>query len=108
MTKAINCHTTNINPNIICVNRLELFFLVGECVINFEHCDILYWISWVNINTRYISSHMANSFNFDYQLITYKMYNYFLNSNLMKVCKILRTRSAYDEETSMQNVWMGL
>ena len=36
---------------------------------------------------------MANSFNFDYQLITYKMYNYFLNSNLMKVCKILCTRS---------------
>jgi len=51
---------------------------------------------------------MANSFNFDYQLITYKMYNYFLNSNLMKVCKILCTRSTHDEDTSMQNVWMGL
>ena len=51
---------------------------------------------------------MANSFNFDYQLITYKMYNYFLNSNLMKVCKILCKGLTHDEETSMQNVWMGL
>ena len=29
-------------------------------------------------------------------------------SNLKKVCKILCTRSAYYEKTSMQNVWMGL